>query len=262
MIDLAAETRMPIRPSPVTFKCEDIAPGGRVGLVALSTDFNSESELRQVFPAGVEVFTNRVWNANPVTAENLRAMSGDVTRAAASILPGYGVDILVYGCTSGTLAIGEGNLAGLLERAQPRVPQTNPIAATREALRTFRAQKISVLTPYTQSLNQIMFRHYQSEGFDVLNLDGFGLDTDVEMTGVPQDAIVQAAIEACHPDADALFISCTALRSVGTLEALEHALGKPVVASNQAIVWHALQLLGNRTKVTGFGQLFEQSLKS
>ena len=90
----------------VAYELEDIAPGGRVGLIALATDLNSETDLRRMFPDGVEMFTNRVLNANPVTLENLRAMGGDITRAARGILPGLGVDVMIYGCTSGTAAIG------------------------------------------------------------------------------------------------------------------------------------------------------------
>jgi len=49
------------------------------------TDFNPEQDLRRMYPEGVEVFTNRALNANPVTIENLCNMTGDISRAA-----GYG----------------------------------------------------------------------------------------------------------------------------------------------------------------------------
>ena len=71
----------------VQYELENIAPGGRIGLLALATDFNSETDLRRMLPDGVDLFTNRVLNANPLTIENLRAMAGDITRAATGILP-------------------------------------------------------------------------------------------------------------------------------------------------------------------------------
>jgi len=67
-------------------------------------------------------------------------------------------------------------------------------------------------------------------------------------------------MQVCDADADALFISCTALRSALVVEELEQKLEKPVVTSNQALVWHSLQLMKNRSKVTGFGQLFDRDL--
>lgn len=56
------------------------------------TDFNPEQDLRRMYPEGIEVFTNLVLNANPVTIENLRNMTGDISRAA-----GYGSLLLAQG---------------------------------------------------------------------------------------------------------------------------------------------------------------------
>ena len=246
----------------IEYVFDDIAPGGRVGLVALATDYNSETDLRRIFPAGVDLFTNRVMNANPVTIENLRGMSGDITRAAKGILPGCGVDVVIYGCTSGTAAIGEQELERLIQIAQPGIPCTNPIAAASAALRALDAKKISILTPYTEDVNEAIVACFAAEGFNILNIDGFGLGDDIEMTGIPLSAISEAALQVCEADADALFISCTALRSALVVEELEQKLGKPVVTSNQALAWHCLQLMQNRSKVSGFGQLFDHALVS
>lgn len=241
----------------IEYRFDDIAPGGRIGLVALATDYNSETDLRRILPEGVDLFTNRVMNANPVTIENLRGMSGDITRAARGLLPGYGVDVVIYGCTSGTAAIGGEELQRLIQIAQPGIPCTNPILAASEALRAFNARKISILTPYTDNVNSAIKESFGAEGFYILNIDGFGLDDDIKMTNLPLSAISEAAVQICDPDADALFISCTAIRSALVVEELEQKLGKPVVTSNQALVWHSLKLMNNTSEVKGFGQLFD-----
>lgn len=246
----------------ISYNLEDIAPGGRIGLVALATDYNSETDLRRMLPKGVDLFTNRVLNANPLTIENLRAMAGDITRAASGLLPGLGVDVVIYGCTSGTAAIGGKELERLIQIAQPGIPCTNPILAASEALRTFDAKKISILTPYDDAVNAAVAENFKKEDFDILNIDGFGLNDDIEMTGLPPAAIGEAALQICDPDADALFISCTAIRSSLVIEEVEKTLGKPVVTSNQALLWHCLQLMKNDSRVTGFGKLFDQALAS
>lgn len=242
----------------IAFEFEDIAPGGCVGLIALATDYNSETDLRRIWPAGVDMFTNRVLNNNPVTLENLRAMAPDITRAAQGILPNRGVDAMIYGCTSGVAAIGEERLTELIHAAKPGVPCTNPIAAATAALEALHAKRISVLTPYTESVNAAVADAFGERGFDILNIDGFGLDSDVAMTELPVAAIAEAASLVLRPDADALFISCTATRAAQAIEQLEAALNLPVVTSNQALVWHCLQLLGNDSPVTGFGRLLAQ----
>lgn len=244
----------------VTFEREDIAPDGRIGLIALATDYNSETDLRRMLPSGVDLFTNRVLNANPLTIENLRATTGDITRAAAGILPGRGVDAMIYGCTSGTAAIGEEELSRLIHAAHPAIPCTNPIAAASAALKALDARRLSVLTPYTDAVNAPVAGDFRQRGFDILNIEGFGLTDDTEMTEIPLDAIAEAAPQVLRPEADALFISCTALRAAAIADELERRLDIPVVTSNQALVWHALRLLGNTAPVDGFGRLFRRPL--
>jgi maleate isomerase len=228
---------------------------GRIGLVVLATDVNSETELRRMAPPGVEIFTNRIENVNPVSIANLRAIAGDVTRAARGILPGNRIDAMVFGCTSGTIAIGEAEVTRLIRAARPGIPCTNPIAATLAALAVLGAQRISVLTPYTVPVNQAIAAYLCAKGLEVLSIAGFDLDQDDDMTAVTPAATLAAAVKCCHPAADLLFVSCTALRVADVLHEMEERLARPVIASNQALLWHALRLIGNDDPLAGFGRL-------
>ena len=97
---------------------ETLGPNGRIGLVALATDLCSESELRRMLPSGVELYTNRVANANPTTVENLRAMMPDIGRAAAGLVPDVDLDAMIYGCTSGTIVNGEQTVIEAMQTAR------------------------------------------------------------------------------------------------------------------------------------------------
>jgi maleate isomerase len=235
---------------------DEVAPAGRIGLIALATDFNSEQDLRRMYPDGVEVFTNRVLNANPVTMQNLRNMAGDISRAAGGILPGFSLDAMIYGCTSGTVANGAEKIEQLVQQSCPGVPVTNPVTAALAAFAHFGAHKISILTPYTEEVNLEMASYFEDHGIEVLNIAGLDYESDIEMTGIPPRDIADAAISVCDDSADLLFISCTAIRSSMVIEQIEKRLGKPVVSSNQALVWHSLKLLDSDAVVTGYGSLF------
>ena len=243
------------RALPLAHPLEEVGPVARLGLLALATDLNSETELRRMAPEGVEIFTNRIVNANPVTVDNLRAMAPDVARAAAGILPGFRLDALIYGCTSGTAAIGEADLDRRVANARPGLPLTNPLRAVETACRALGVRRLSVLTPYTPEVNEVLATELQARGLEVRGVAGFGLDSDEAMTSVPVVALQEAAREVTDPAADALFISCTALRVATLLEPLERALDRPVLASNQALLWHALRLAGDDRPVHGFGRL-------
>ena len=237
---------------------DTVAPAGRIGLIALATDCNSEQDLRRMYPEGVEIFTNRVLNANPVTIQNLRNMAGDISRAAGGILPGITLDAMIYGCTSGTVANGVETIQQLVQESCPGVPVTNPLSAALAALAHFEARRISVLTPYTEEINLEMTAWFEDQGIEVINIAGFGYHSDIDMTEIPPQEIADAAGRVCDANADLLFISCTAIRASMVIEQIEQAIAKPVVTSNQALVWHSLKLIGCKQAVAGFGSLFDR----
>jgi maleate isomerase len=225
------------------FTFENITPKGRVGLMALATDLNIEDDLRRLLPASVKMFTSRIANSNPITIASLRNTARNIIRTAHTILPDEGVDILIYGCTSGAIILGNEKIAELIAHADPRARCINPADSAETALNALSARRISILTPYERPVNDQIARHFVRRGFEVLNIAGFDLTTDFRMSCVPPDTIAQAALNTCHPDADALFISCTSLRAAIVINQLEAALGRPVVTSNQALAWHVRQLL-------------------
>lgn len=249
-----------------------VGGNGRIGVVALATDLTIESDLRRMAPDGVEIFTNRVHNRDPLTAANLRAMAPDIGRAAAGILPGQRLDALAYACTSGAAVIGEAEVIRLLQAGRAGdgdggagdgtdggdIPCTTPVTAALAAFAALSAKRISVLTPYTAAVNRELAAFFVQRGVGIINLHGFGIDRDADIAEVAPDCITDAAVDACHPDADLLFISCTALRAAQVVRRIEERLDKPVVTSNQALLWHALKRIGNAFNVPGFGRLFRR----
>ncbi|MCZ4279605.1 aspartate/glutamate racemase family protein [Kiloniella laminariae] len=228
---------------PQDFELEDRAPLGSLGVLMLGTDFTLERELPGLLPKGLVAFTNRVLNANPLTLENLRTMAEDVTRAASGIMPGRGVDAMIYACTSGSVAIGVERITTLIRQAWPGIPVTTPLSAAKAAIDTLGGKRISILTPYPDEINHALADWFSDQGFEVLNVTGFGMDDDIDVAMVPTDALIRAAEISCDSQADLLFISCTALRAAEVVEELEARLNKPVLTSNQVLAWHALQLM-------------------
>ena len=83
----------------------------RVGLIVLATDVMIEKDFLKVFnEVPADIFVNRITNYNPVTADNLKKMTENITSVTENILPGEEVDCVVYGCTSGTIVSGYDNI--------------------------------------------------------------------------------------------------------------------------------------------------------
>ncbi len=239
---------------------EHLAPAGRIGVISLATDFNIEADLHRIFPSDVQFFTSRVKNVNPLTIENLRTMAPGISMTADTILPGVELDAIIYACTSGTIAIGVERVTQLINEVRPGVPVTNPVTAALSAFECFGAKRISILTPYTETVNQEVAQFFISQGYEVLSIAGFGFEDDTAMTYLTPQDITDAAIACCDSNAELMFISCTALRASLVLEDIEQSLGIPVVSSNQALAWHSLSLVKYPVSVNGFGALLREHL--
>ncbi|MGI9296776.1 MAG: maleate cis-trans isomerase family protein [Gammaproteobacteria bacterium] len=231
------------------------AEGGRIGVVALATDLTIERDMRRMLPPGVEMFTSRVRNANPLTPENLRAMRGDIARAAASLLPGRGVDVAIYACTSGAAVLGAETIRREMRRAHPNAPITTPTEAAVAACAALGVSRISALTPYVPEINRALEAEFAAAGRAFVNVDSLGFEDDMLVADIAPEDIVRFAKQARNPRAEALFISCTAMRAAEVAEEIENAIGIPVITSNQALAWHSLRLLGHKEKITEFGAL-------
>jgi len=229
---------------------------GRIGLIALATDMTSESDLRRMLPNDVGLYSNRVRHENPMSLEALARIAEDLPRAGHDLLPGIELDVIAYGCTSGTIAMGESHTLELLKRSANARHATTPVTASLAALAGLGARRVSVLTPYRSDVNRALGDYYRERGLDIINVSGFEMDDDYTMSAIAPEEIIAAGLKATSAEADALFISCTALHASLAVERLERALNRPVVTSNQSMVWHALQLLGITAPHTAPGQLF------
>jgi len=224
-------------------------------LLVPSSNTTMEPELYAMAPTGVTIHTARM-HLREVTPSGLEEMAGEATRGAL-LLGTAGVDVLVYGCTSGSLLKGpawERELAQRLVEAAG-APAYTTAGAVVEALRALGAEAVSVFTPYVDSINELERRFLEAMGFQVASIKGLGLRDNRRIGETPPEAVV-GLVESAPLEADAVFISCTNLPSIGLIEPLEERLGVPVVTSNQASMWIALKG-GDTPPVEGYGCLFK-----
>ncbi|KQQ91245.1 ectoine utilization protein EutA [Aureimonas sp. Leaf324] len=231
----------------------------RIGLILLSTDHSTEADFaRLVAGPRIGLFATRVEYANPVTPENLRRMEPRLGAAAALLLPDEPLDAILFSCTSASVAIGDAAVEAAIAAAKPGVPIVTPPGAAVRALAQFGARRISLLTPYTVETTAGMADYFEARGFDLASVTCLGLEDDREMARIAPASLVEAAVAATDPQAEALFVSCTALRSALIAADVEARIGRPVVTSNQATAWACLGLCGV-APATGLnaGRLFD-----
>ncbi len=235
-----------------------MGPRGRIGLIALSGDQTIEAECRRIWdlPDVAHYVTRILHQAGNVNLETLRLMEGGLSEAARLLLPGLRLEVMAFGCTSGSLSIGIGRVHELLREVRPDIRCTTPMEAGAIALRRLGARRLAFLSPYQHEVNQAMRQHLLEQGFAVPAMASWNIADGRMVNRVTPATAIQAVRELGQaPDTDAVFVSCTALRLVEHIEALEQQIGKPIVTSNQALAWHCLRLLGIDDAVPGFGRL-------
>jgi maleate cis-trans isomerase len=121
------------------------------------------------------------------------------------------------------------------------------------------ARRVAVATPYVDFVNESERAFLQEYGFEVTSMHGLRLgETQEERRGigrVPPEHVYRMARLVDRPEAEAIFISCTNLATLGVIRRIEDDLGKPVVTSNQACFWGCLRLLGLQDRIEGHGRL-------
>tara|TARA_Y100001954_G_C15685236_1_gene539884 strand:- start:274 stop:1020 length:747 start_codon:yes stop_codon:yes gene_type:complete len=230
----------------------------RVGLIALATDFMIERDFINIIKdKEIDFFVNRIECYNPLTKENLIRMADKVTEVANNILPNENIDCIVYGCTSGTIAAGYDSIEKKVKAAKPNAKLTTPSSAAIKALRKFNVKRLSIFTPYSKILNDEVVEYFSKEGFEITSNNYLDIAADYDIGKVDQKFLYNILSKIDLRDADALFISCTALPVLNIIDDLEKKLNKPVLSSNQILIWDSLESIGKNNDVTGFGKLFK-----
>jgi maleate cis-trans isomerase len=137
------------------------------------------------------------------------------------------------------------------------VPVSPGITGEVEALRSLNIKKVVAATPHEDSLNQRMKAFLEASEFQVLKIEGYGVRKNADLTDMDIHAAYKIAkkLYAQAPEADGVFVPCPRWPTITDVDLLEHEIGKPVVTSCQAYIWHALQMAKVKEKVDGYGRL-------
>jgi len=234
----------------------------RIGVMVPSTNTTFEADFQMVAPWDVTIHGQRLWLTNDAAGATGMDRMNDEVEAGARYLATARVDVIAYGCTTGSFYRGPGwdrDMLDLIRRAAG-VPAVATSPSVVEALRLFGARTISVATPYPDWNNQQLRAYLEALDFKVLNVEGEPRAAASGNQGIndfdPED-VVAFASRTCRAEADVLLCSCTAWRALEAVAELEQRTGKPVVTSNQASIWASYRALGLAPKITGFGRLLE-----
>lgn len=232
----------------------------RAGLIVPSSNRMVEQEMISYYPAGVVAHITRLRMTGPHRTSSLAELVPRVTEAAGALADAK-CDIVTFHCTANSMSEGTGGeellLAAMSDGGAKQVSST--ATATRRALAALQAKRIVLVTPYSQAQTDHEARFFPGIGIEVISATGHGLPSSDAYCAAKPSFWLEKGLAARHPNADLYFLSCANIAAFGVIEALEAALDRPVVSSNQLVVWDQLRQIGWKEHGRLPGRLFRQA---
>ncbi|WP_399885374.1 aspartate/glutamate racemase family protein [Streptomyces sp. BBFR51] len=189
----------------------------------------------------------------------LREM-GSPHRLAAGVaeLRLAGADAVVWACTSGSFVHGwEGAQEQVRALAQAAgLPASSTSFAFVHAAKEIGARRVSIGATYPDDVARLFAEFLDAAGIEVVDVVSSGIITAAEVGTWTEEEVLALARAADRPEAEAVLLPDTALRTAAHIPAMEKELGKPVLTANQVTIWEGLRLADRRVNAPELGALF------
>jgi maleate isomerase len=229
----------------------------RVGVVVPSINTVVEPWFSRTMPAGVSLHAARMFMAPKLSAETVIEMDKTEGMLAVRQIASCRPAAIAYCCTASSVVQGQ----AYDEHLRREIEQTSGAKATTathailSALAALGARRVAIVSPYTDEVDAMEHRFFKDAGLDVVGSANLGIGDTFLLAAPSAATLIDLARRGWREEADALIMTCLNTRSHVVVEEIEREIGKPVITSTTATLWHALRLAGLADAIPGYGQL-------
>lgn len=217
----------------------------RIGVIVPSSNTVMEADFHRHLPDDCTLHTARMYLQTTTAASEGAMLEEHLPRAVRDIATAK-PDVCIFGCTSAGALRGNDHESAMIERvsSEAKCPVVSVAAAVRAEIQRIGAGSVTVITPYIEELNAFVRDSLEAAGVAVAGIYGLGIVDNFAIASVAPEELWSVARRYYRRHrSDALFISCTNLRALETVERLEVELDVPVITSNGAAVSAVLTIL-------------------
>ena len=216
------------------------APRARIGMIIPSVNSMTEPQFNHFAPPGLGVHVARA----RVAGEWKRplAVMADEIATSAKLLADVAPDLIVFHCTDTSMTQGPQGEGAILKIVQDATG-IEAVATSQlvlEALQALGLRRLVLLSPYKS--NQAVIDYLGATGLTVVHDVALALKS-LEFARVTPREWAELARKHDRAEADGVFLSCTNTTQIEAIADIEQALDKPVVNSNQAVLWGCVKRL-------------------
>ncbi len=245
-----------------------IGERARIGIAVPSTNIAVEYDCQRIIPEGV------TWHFGRFFIE-VRDLSDDASflrfvEAIQETIPLSMRDLVTAEITYAMMGMSAetfwGGRAGnetfqarIREIIGPDMGLTTGANAADTALKAFGIKNIAVLTPYQPVADEQVRTFFGESGYEIKRLHGLKCDSAHGIANTSRERVLDVVVNELEgDDVDAIVQVGTNLSTVDLFPTLERQLGKPMIAINIALIWHALRAAGIDDRFYGKGRLLEE----
>ncbi len=234
----------------------------RIGILVPFTNTNLEADMAMLCPKGVTMHYARLggYDMDEIPDENQMAGLGAADLSEPlRLLAGVKPDVILYGCTSATLTHGPEFDLELSRNILNKwnIPSVTAAGSLVYALQALNIDKIGFASPYVKNINNDAIEFLKQNGIQTVS--SAHVDDELDNYGqgnLAPEQVCELARNANSDQAQAIVLSCTDMRAVEVVNQLEQELNKPVITSNQAMLFNALQYIDVSPNEIDCGKLF------
>ena len=229
----------------------------RLGVIVPSVNSIVEAWYPRVVPEGVSVHFARMLMPAGTSPERIIEMDRTDGVHAIHQLASCRPHAIAYGCTASSIVQGHAFDARLREEIRhiAGVPGTSATNSIFAACARLGMKRVTAISPYPAEVDAAEHKFFAEGGIETIAGAHLGITDGFRLAEPEPEAILDLALGAWDPASDGIIIACLNFRSHPIIDALEARIGKPVVTSTQATLWHVLRLAGVATPISGYGRL-------
>jgi maleate isomerase len=225
-----------------------------------------ENEFPAMAPGRLVVHVVRVGGDDdpPIKPAVLRALTTPaVLGEAAERLRSDSIDAVAYASTTSAYAIGFVTETAMTSQLAERlgVPVVATCASAVRALSALDVERVALVGApwFDTELNELGTAYFRSQGFEVISSRSAELSQDPGR--IEPAAVYEWTSQHVEDEAEAIFIGGNGFRAARAIEQLESAIDRPVLTSNQVLLWNLLAQTKTSWEINGYGRLFRALVK-
>ncbi|MDS9469688.1 hypothetical protein RGQ15_19160 [Paracoccus sp. MBLB3053] len=216
----------------------------------------SDHELQRMAPEGLRFLVTRM-PFRDTSRESDILMARDV-ESHAGLLADAKVELIAFNCTAASMLAGPGVLERRIETATG-IPAVTTIEAVMAGLSRFDARKVALFTAYDPDVVEEEHRFLATRGISVVAEGHVPCSDPISQGNIPPRRWFELVTGTDCREAEAILCSCAGIEISPVLSAIEHLTGKPVIASNAALLRLILTRLAWSSPVEGYGRLLMEN---